>query len=133
MGNESPEDIKEILDVVSEKVPQLLNDITDALFNPEKSKEFGKTVAEFYKSMVESGMSPDQAFELTKKFMDSSSPGGMIGKALGGIGGGGGPVNKTVHIHGGNDCGDFGNGIEKKIKIKMAKKMGEEGEDCCED
>jgi hypothetical protein len=134
MATESPEEIKEILDVVSEKVPKLLNDITEALFDPAKSAEFGKTVAEFYKSMVESGMNPDQAFELTKKFMDSSSPGGMIGKALGGLSGGGGNVSKTVHIHGG-DHGDFGNDIEKKVKEKMAKKLEVKiGDDeCCED
>ena len=105
---EDAQEVKEILEVVSEKVPKLLEEITEALFSPEKAEKFGETVAKFYKSMVDSGMSPDQAFELTQKFMDSSSPGGMIANALGGLGGSGN-VHKEVHIHGGghdeNCCG----------------------------
>ena len=65
--------------------------------------------------MIESGMDPNQAFELTKKFMDSSSPGGMISQAIGGAMGGGGK---------GHD--DFDDEIERKIKMKIAKKFDEE-------
>ena len=121
---EDAQEVKEILDVVSEKVPKLLEEITDALFSPEKAEKFGETVAKFYKSMVDSGMSPDQAFELTQKFMDSSSPGGMIAKALGGIGSNG-PIHKEVHIHGhGHD--EIGDEIEKKVKEKFERKSGDE-------
>jgi len=119
---EDAQEVKEILDVVSEKVPKLLNDITEALFSPEKAEKFGETVAKFYKSMVDSGMSPDQAFELTQKFMDSNSPGGMIANAIGGIGGGG---HKEVHIHGHDDDG-IGEAIEKKVKAKLARKLEDE-------
>ena len=120
------QEVKEILDVVSEKIPKLLEDITEALFSPEKAEKFGETVAKFYKSMVESGMSPEQAFELTQKFMDSSSPGGMIAKALGGLGGGGGPGNVTIHggHHGHDD--ELGDTIEKKVKEKIARKFEDE-------
>lgn len=122
---EDAQEIKEILDVVSEKVPKLLEEITDALFSPEKAEKFGETVAKFYKAMVDSGMSPDQAFELTQKFMDSSSPGGMISKAIGGIGGGGG--HKEVHIHGhGPHDDDLGEKIEKKVKAKIERKLEDE-------
>lgn len=120
MADKDAQEVKEILEAVSETVPKLLNEITETLFNPEKTKEFGKTVAEFYKTMVENGMPPEQAFELTKKFMDSSSPGSMISQALGGIGGGG--DNNVINI-GGKEVGpEFGDDIEKKIKEKMEKK-----------
>jgi hypothetical protein len=122
---EDAQEIKEILDVVSEKVPKLLEEITDALFSPEKAEKFGETVAKFYKSMIDSGMSPDQAFELTQKFMDSASPGGMITQALGGLSGGGGPVHKEVHIHGGHN-GEVGEAIEKKVKEKFERKSEDE-------
>ncbi|MCK4758165.1 MAG: hypothetical protein KAS67_06925 [Thermoplasmata archaeon] len=120
MADKDAQEVKEILEAVSETVPKLLNEITETLFNPERTKEFGKTVAEFYKTMVESGMPPEQAFELTKKFMDSSSPGSMISQALGGIGGG---DSKVINIGGGHGPGpDFDDDIEKKIKEKMEKK-----------
>jgi len=115
------EEIKEILEVVSDKVPKLLEEITDALFSPEKAEKFGETVAKFYKSLVDSGMNPDQAFELTQKFMDSSSPGGMIAKALGGIGSNG-PIHKEVHIHGRHDdeeCCDDEDKEKKKAQVKI--------------
>ena len=121
---DDPQEIKEILDVVSEKVPKLLEEITDALFSPEKAEKFGETVAKFYKSMIDSGMSPEQAFELTQKFMDSSSPGGMIAKALGGIGSNG-PIHKEVHIHG-HGHEELGDEIEKKVKEKFERKSGDE-------
>ena len=108
MGDTDAQEVKEILEAVSETVPKLLNEITETLFNPERTKEFGKTVAEFYKTMVENGMPPEQAFELTKKFMDSSSPGSVISQALGGIGG----DSNVINI-GGKEVGpEFGNGIE---------------------
>jgi hypothetical protein len=102
-----------------------LNDITEALFSPEKAEKFGESVAKFYKSMIESGMKPDQAFELTQKFMDSSSPGGLIAKAVGGLGNGG--INIGGHGHGHNDDDDeLDKQIEKKVKEKIARKLEDE-------
>lgn len=125
MPSKDAEEVKEILDAVSDKVPKLLNDITEALFSAEKAEQFGASVAKFYKSLVEAGMSPDQAFELTQKFMDTSSPGGMISKALGGLGGGGN-INIGGHGHHGDD--ELGDAIEKKVKEKIAKKFDENEE-----
>ncbi len=120
MGDTDAKEVKEILEAVSETVPKLLNEITDALFNPEKTKEFGKSVAEFYKTMVDNGMPPDKAYELTQKFMESSSPGLLISQAIsGGLGG------DSINIGGGHKHkhGDeFGDEIEKKIKDKLDKK-----------
>ncbi len=126
MPSKDAEEVKEILDAVSEKVPKLLNDITEALFSAEKAEKFGESVAKFYKSLIEAGMDTDQAFELTQKFMDSSSPGGMISKALGGLGGGGGNIHKEVHIHGGHDNDELGDAIEKKVKAKIERKFEDE-------
>ena len=115
-------EVKEILEAVGQTVPKLLSEITDALFNAEKSEAFGMAVAKFYKSMVDAGMNEERAFELTTKFMDSSSPGGMISKVLGdgdfNIGGMGGG-----HSHSHDDIGDE---IEKKVKAKIARKFEDE-------
>lgn len=117
--SEDAQEIAAMLDAVSDKVPKLLKDITDALFDPTKTKEFGANVAEFYKTMVDNGMPPEQAFELTKRFMDSSSPGAMISQAIGGAMGGGG----------GHDHDEFGDEIERKVKAKIAAKFDEDNDE----
>ena len=109
------QEVRDILEAVSDTVPKLLIEITDALFNPEKTKEFGKSVAEFYKTMVDNGMPPDKAYELTQKFMESSSPGLLLSQAIGGLGG------DNINI-GGKHNDDFDDDIEKKIQEKMKKK-----------
>lgn len=106
------QEVKEILEAVSEHVPKLLNEITEALFSPEKSEQFGEAVAKFYKSMIDAGMDEEKAFQLTQKFMDSSSPGSMISQAIGGSFGG----------HG-RDDDELGDEIEKKVKVKIARKF----------
>jgi len=63
-------------------------------------------------------MPADKAYELTQKFMESSSPGLLISQAIGGGLGGDG-----INIGGsGKDGDEFGDEIEKKIKDKMKKK-----------
>ena len=114
------QEVRDILEAVSDTVPKLLSEITDVLFNPEKTKEFGKSVAEFYKTMVDNGMPPDKAYELTQKFMESSSPGLLLSQAINGMGG----DNSVINIGGkgkGKDD-DFGDDIEKKIKQKLKDK-----------
>ena len=117
------DDVGEILAAVSEHVPKLLNEITEALFNAEKTEAFAESVAKFYKSMIDAGMDEDKAFELTQKFMDSASPGGMISKVLGEVGDGGG-IN--FGNHSGSSHDDVGDDIEKKIKEKVARKFDDE-------
>ena len=114
------QEVKDILEAVSATVPKLLSEITEALFSAEKSEQFGMAVAKFYKSMVDAGMDEDKAFELTQKFMDSSSPGGMISKVLGESGG----INIGGHGHGSHD--DLGDEIERKVKEKIARKFEDE-------
>ena len=78
----SPEDIKEILEVVTEKVPELLEALSDILYSKENAVKYGEAVATFYKTLVDAGMETDQAFELTEKYMSSLSPMSAIGGAI---------------------------------------------------
>jgi hypothetical protein len=118
------QEVKDILEAVSATVPKLLNEITEALFSAEKSEQFGMAVAKFYKSMIDAGMDEDKAFELTNKFMDSSSPGGMISKVIGESGG----LNIGGHGNHGHhgDHDDLGDEIERKVKEKIARKFEDE-------
>ena len=77
------EDVKEILGVISEKIPGLLNSLTDSIYGKEASAKFGTAVADFYTTLKKSGMSDEQAFKLTEQYMSSLNLGGMIANAIG--------------------------------------------------
>ena len=79
----SAEDIKEILDVVAEKIPDLLEKLSDILYSKENAEKYGDAVATFYTRLIEAGMEPDQAFQLTEKYMSSLSPMSAMGDAFG--------------------------------------------------
>jgi len=82
-GMPDPEKIKEILTVVSEKIPGLLKDLSNVLYSPVQAKQYAESIAEFYKKLKESGMDNEQAFELTKQYMSALNLGQMFGKFAG--------------------------------------------------
>jgi hypothetical protein len=73
-----PEQLREIMDVVTEKVPDLLEKITRIITDAHQGEQMGNSVATFYRTLIESGMPPHQAFELTRGFMSSASIGGIV-------------------------------------------------------
>lgn len=73
-----PEKIKEILDVVSEKVPKLLKELGGLLYSKESAKQYAEAAATFYKELKEAGMSNEQAFELTSQYLSTLNLGKMI-------------------------------------------------------
>jgi hypothetical protein len=73
-----PEKIKEILKVVSEKVPTLLKELSTVLYGTEQAKQFGIAVATFYNELKDRGMSDEQAFELTRQYMSTLNLGQMM-------------------------------------------------------
>jgi len=75
-----PDKIKEILDVVSEKVPGLLKSLSDIMYGPEAAKNYALAVATFYKELKAAGMSDEQAYEMTKQYMSNLNLGGMMSK-----------------------------------------------------
>jgi len=75
-----PEKIKEILDVVSEKIPGLLRELSGLLYSPKSAKQYAEAAAIFYKELIEAGMSNEQAFELTSQYLSTLNLGKMIGK-----------------------------------------------------
>lgn len=88
MKDNDAEEVKEILNVVSEKIPELLNSLADILYGREQSKKYGEAVAGFYKNLKESGMTDEQAYELTKQYMSAMNLPGMLGEAMRARGGG---------------------------------------------
>jgi len=54
-----------------EDILEPLKNILTELYSPEKMQAMGKSVAEFYKNLVEAGMDKETATELTKEYMRS--------------------------------------------------------------
>ena len=82
-GMPDPEKIKEILNIVADKVPGLLKELSGVLYSPEQAKQFGIAVATFYKELKDAGMTDEQAFELTRQYMSTLNIGGMFSKMAG--------------------------------------------------
>jgi phosphopantetheine adenylyltransferase len=105
-----PEQLKQILSVVSTEIPKLVEAITKTMYNTENAQSMAKAVAEFYKSMKGAGMNEKQAYELTQEFMSSFSIGGMISKAIQG------------GASRGDDIDEF---VDEKIKQRIKEKLEE--------
>ena len=73
-----PEKIKEILDVVSEKVPGLLKELSSLLYSAESAKNFAVSAATFYKELKGAGMTDEQAYDLTRQYMSTLSLGQVM-------------------------------------------------------
>jgi len=110
------ENVKEILQIVSEKIPALLNALTDVLYGKESAAKYGQAIAGFYKSLKDSGMTDQQAYELTKTYMSSLDLAGIIGKAVSGGG---------KHEHE-DDDDDIGREINERVKQRIRSKLDEE-------
>ncbi len=99
------EEVKEILGVISIEIPKLLDSISSTLYKTENAENLGKSVASFFKQMKDAGMTDAQAFEMTQKYMQSFSVGGML---------------STV-MQAGAGAGNIGNEIDRKMKEKFKK------------
>ncbi len=75
-------ELKEILNTVSTEIPKLLESIGKVFSNPENANLIGKAVAQFYKELVAAGMTPEQAYQMTRDYMASFSLGGLISSGM---------------------------------------------------
>lgn len=79
-GMPDPEQIKEILDVVAQKVPGLLKELSSFLYSADSAKQYAEAAATFYKELIKAGMSNEQAFELTSQYLSTLNLGRMMGQ-----------------------------------------------------
>ncbi len=63
------EEIGEIFVALREQVPGLIKDIMDAVYSPERAETMAKSVATFYKTLVENGIEEREALEMAKGFV----------------------------------------------------------------
>ena len=79
-GMPDPEKIKDILDVVSKKIPGLLKELSNILYGPKSAKQFAEAAATFYKELKAAGMTDEQAFELTSQYLSTLNIGKMMSR-----------------------------------------------------
>ncbi|UCH57201.1 MAG: hypothetical protein JSV18_07670 [Candidatus Bathyarchaeota archaeon] len=66
---ESPEEIAELLDMISGKLPNLIKGIIESFFSPEAAKNMGEAVAAFRTSLIEGGIPEDEALAMTREYL----------------------------------------------------------------
>jgi len=77
------EELREIIELISDKVPALLNSLTEVLYGKASAEKYGQAASSFYKTLKESGMSDKQAFKLTEQYMSSLNLGKIIEGTVG--------------------------------------------------
>ncbi|MGD0645035.1 MAG: hypothetical protein ABSA75_09040 [Candidatus Bathyarchaeia archaeon] len=73
-----PENIKELLGVVSTEVPTMIKSIMSSVFSEEAGKSMGKAAAAYYKELKTGGLPDDVAVKLTQEYMQTFTNIGQI-------------------------------------------------------
>mgnify|MGYP003478226323 CR=1 FL=1 len=105
------EKLKEVMGIMSTEIPKLLDAISKQLYSAESAEKMGQTTAEFYKKLKDAGMTDEQAFALTEKFMSNFSMSAMIGQLLGSL-----PREKD----------DIDEEVKKAVKERIRKSIADE-------
>jgi hypothetical protein len=82
-----PENIKELLSVVSTEIPTMIKSIVSTVFSEEAGRNMGKAAAAYYKELKAGGLPDEVAVKLTQEYMQTfTSLGSMIRHGGGGWG-----------------------------------------------
>ena len=73
-----PENVKELLSVVSTEVPTMIKSIMSSVFSEEAGKNMGKAAAAYYKELKTGGLPDDVAVKLTQEYMQTFTNIGQI-------------------------------------------------------
>ena len=68
---EGIEGIREMLDVVSDRIPHLMRGMHESVYSPEQVQATAQAFASFYKTLVDSGMPDYLAAEMTRQHFDN--------------------------------------------------------------
>ena len=67
--HESPEEVAEILSVVSDKVPGLIKGLVNAVFSEESARNMAKAAATYYAELKAGGLPEDVALRMTQDYV----------------------------------------------------------------
>jgi hypothetical protein len=108
-----PEDIREVLSVVSTEVPGLIKSILSSVFSEEAGKNMGKAAAAYYKELKDGGLPEQVAVKMTEDYMKTFTSLGDMLRSSGRYGSG----------------SEIGKQIEKRVREKIEEKAHAEDED----
>ncbi len=74
----SLEKIREIIKVLEEELPTLLEKLIKVMYDPVESQNIGKAVGNFYKELKEAGMGDITASKITAMYASNLSIRGMM-------------------------------------------------------
>jgi len=69
--NMDPENVKELLGVVSTEVPAMIKSIVSTVFSEEAGRNMGKAAAAYYKELKAGGLPEEVAVKLTQEYMQT--------------------------------------------------------------
>ena len=78
------EEFEGIIEILLEKLPEFIDEITKALANEKFVERFGLSVSQFYFSLKQKGMDDNDALLLTKEYIHTFNIGAIV-KGLGKI------------------------------------------------
>jgi len=62
-------EVAEIFEMISTKIPEMINGVLGSLFSVEAAANMGKAVAEFRKSLIEGGIPENEAMAMTREYL----------------------------------------------------------------
>jgi len=104
-GDKDIDKAAQLMDKIGPMMEDLIGPIKDLLaelYNPEKMAAMGKSVADFYKNLVEAGMDKEAALELTKEYMANINVAKTLTETLAGLIKGGGSKHMVINMSGGS-------------------------------
>jgi len=69
MTEKDAQEVKEILEVVSDKVPALLRGLWGVLYSKESAQSMAEAIGTFYKGLIDSGIPREVALDMTRGYM----------------------------------------------------------------
>ena len=65
----NPEEIKDILGVVSKEIPGMIKNVMGTVFSEEAGRNMGKAAGAYYKALKEADLPDDVAIKMTQEYM----------------------------------------------------------------
>jgi len=113
-GMEDVEELKEVLSIVSDKVPALIKGLVQSVFSVDAAADMGKAAATYYKELKAGGIPDEVAIKMTQDYI------GMFTRISEFI--------KTASRgeHGRHHAEDIAEDVEKAVRRKIRLKLGED-------
>lgn len=62
-------ELAEMLDTITDKLPQLINGVVSTLYSAKAGKNIGQAIGSLYKELIDSGIPEDAALDMAKSYM----------------------------------------------------------------